>query len=169
MRSDRDKRTDSEREIDDFLSRFDNPSDELSADINSYLNEQDNENAAVAQTFSWKSFDSPEKEEKQIKEQKSDPEPLDSVSEKGTEKETKVIEKSAVAAASAESHSDTATDKTDADDKVKDENENDDEADDQNENEEKEQKKEKVKKEGIISRNGGLVNALFCRKNKEKR
>ena len=167
MRSDRDKRTDSEREIDDFLSRFDNPSDELSADINSYLNEQDNENAAVAQTFSWKSFDSPEKEEKQIKEQKSDPEPLDSVSEKGTEKETKVIEKSAVAAASAESHSDTATDKTDADDKVKDENENDDEADDQNENEEKEQKKEKVKKEGIISRNGGLVNALFCRKNKD--
>ena len=33
MRSDRDKRTDTEREIDEFLSRFDDPADELSADI----------------------------------------------------------------------------------------------------------------------------------------
>ena len=40
MRSDRDKRTDPEREIDDFLSKFENPADELSADINMYLNEQ---------------------------------------------------------------------------------------------------------------------------------
>ena len=61
MRSDRDKRTDAEREIDDFLSRFDNPSDELSADIDSYLNEQNTEKDVVAQTFSWKNVDLPEK------------------------------------------------------------------------------------------------------------
>ena len=30
MRSDRDKRTDSEREIDDFLAQFETPVDELS-------------------------------------------------------------------------------------------------------------------------------------------
>ena len=40
MRSDRDKRTDTEREIDEFLSRFDNPADELSTDINSYLDDE---------------------------------------------------------------------------------------------------------------------------------
>ncbi|MBQ6439994.1 MAG: transglycosylase domain-containing protein [Mogibacterium sp.] len=60
MRSDRDKRTDSEREIDDFLSRFDTPADELSADINSYLDEQNDTKAVPAQTFSWKIVDSPE-------------------------------------------------------------------------------------------------------------
>ena len=41
MRSDRDKRTDNEREIDDFLAQFDTPVDELSADINSYLDAKD--------------------------------------------------------------------------------------------------------------------------------
>ena len=41
MRSDRDKRTDSEREIDEFLAQFETPVDELSADINSYLETSD--------------------------------------------------------------------------------------------------------------------------------
>lgn len=41
MRSDRDKRTDSEREIDEFLSSFETPVEELSADINSYLDDND--------------------------------------------------------------------------------------------------------------------------------
>ncbi len=59
MRSDRDKRTDTEREIDDFLSQFENPADELSADIDSYLSEQDPPNAVPAQTFSWKNIDPP--------------------------------------------------------------------------------------------------------------
>ncbi|HHW95116.1 MAG TPA: hypothetical protein GX736_04220 [Mogibacterium sp.] len=39
MRSNRDKRTDSEREIDDFLSQFESPVDDLSADVNSYLSD----------------------------------------------------------------------------------------------------------------------------------
>ena len=78
MRSDRDKRTDTEREIDDFLSKFENPADELSADINSYLdedeqerddndknaviNDQDTVKKAPVQTFSWKIIDPPETE-----------------------------------------------------------------------------------------------------------
>ena len=63
MRSDRDKRTDTEREIDDFLSRFETPADELSTDINSYLYEQIPESAektAPAQTFSWKNVETPD-------------------------------------------------------------------------------------------------------------
>ena len=39
MRSDRDNRSANEREIDDFLSQFETPLDEESADINSYLEE----------------------------------------------------------------------------------------------------------------------------------
>ena len=58
MRSDRDERTETEREIDDFLSKFDPPADELSADIGSYLNEQNEAAKAPAQTFSWKNVDS---------------------------------------------------------------------------------------------------------------
>ena len=60
MRSDRDKRTDTEREIDEFLSRFDNPADELSTDINSYLDDESTANKTPVQTFSWKQVDSPE-------------------------------------------------------------------------------------------------------------
>jgi len=58
MRSDRDKRTDTEREIDEFLSKFETPADELSADINSYLNEQEASPSGASQTFSWKKVDS---------------------------------------------------------------------------------------------------------------
>ena len=60
MRSDRDKRTDTEREIDEFLSRFDNPADELSTDIDSYLDDESTANKTPVQTFSWKQVDSPE-------------------------------------------------------------------------------------------------------------
>ena len=51
MRSDRDKRTDSEREIDDFLAQFETPVDELSADISSYLDTSDTTKATAAKTF----------------------------------------------------------------------------------------------------------------------
>ena len=51
MRSDRDKRTDSEREIDDFLAQFETPVDELSADINSYLDTTDTTKMTAARTF----------------------------------------------------------------------------------------------------------------------
>ena len=51
MRSDRDNRTDSEREIDEFLSSFETPVDELSADINSYLDEKDTTKMTAARTF----------------------------------------------------------------------------------------------------------------------
>ena len=57
MRSDRDERTETEREIDDFLSKFDTPADELSADIGSYLDEQNDDAKVPAQTFSWKNVD----------------------------------------------------------------------------------------------------------------
>ncbi len=67
MRSDRDERTETEREIDDFLSKFENPADELSADINTYLdaNEQDpavrdDASKASSQTFHWKEVESSE-------------------------------------------------------------------------------------------------------------
>ena len=79
MRSDRDKRTDTEREIDEFLSRFDDPADELSADINSYINDQGSagfdepvpsvhddpepSKAAVSHTFSWKEIAPAEQQE----------------------------------------------------------------------------------------------------------
>ena len=42
MRSDRDKRSDTEREIEDFLSQFDTPIDEIDTDVNSYLNNLNN-------------------------------------------------------------------------------------------------------------------------------
>ena len=40
MRSDLDKRSETQREIDDFLSKFEDPVDELSADYSPYLNEK---------------------------------------------------------------------------------------------------------------------------------
>ena len=51
MRSDRDKRTDSEREIDEFLAQFETPVDELSADVNSYLDTTDTTKMTAARTF----------------------------------------------------------------------------------------------------------------------
>lgn len=60
MRSDRDDRTDTEREIDDFLSKFENPADELSADIGSYLKDQEPANESPSQTFQWKNIGAPE-------------------------------------------------------------------------------------------------------------
>ena len=60
MRSDRDKRSDTEREIDDFLSRFEDPADGLSSDLSSYLNEKNTTKMTAAQTFYWKDVDSPD-------------------------------------------------------------------------------------------------------------
>ena len=73
MRSDRDKRTETEREIDEFLSKFESPADELSADINSYLDENDpaetdiqkTVKVAAAQTFTWKNIEPSEMAEVQ--------------------------------------------------------------------------------------------------------
>lgn len=59
MRSNRDNRTDSEREIDEFLASFETPVDELSADINSYLDQTDTTKMTAARTFygdEYKSF-----------------------------------------------------------------------------------------------------------------
>ena len=55
MRSDRDKRSDTEREIDDFLSKFESPDDELSADYSSYLDEPEYE--TTENIFHWQSVD----------------------------------------------------------------------------------------------------------------
>ena len=57
MRSDRDSRTDTEKEIDDFLSRFESPEDELKDHIDTYL---DDPADAVdsGKTFSWEKVDS---------------------------------------------------------------------------------------------------------------
>ncbi len=59
MRSDRDKRTDTEKEIDDFLSRFESPEDKINSDIETYL---DNPTDAVDsnKTFSWEKVDAVE-------------------------------------------------------------------------------------------------------------
>lgn len=56
MRSDRDKRTDTEKEIDDFLSRFENPVDEMSDDIDTYLDDADDA-LDSGKTFSWEKID----------------------------------------------------------------------------------------------------------------
>ncbi|MBR0400619.1 MAG: hypothetical protein IJH95_07405 [Mogibacterium sp.] len=53
MRSDRDKRTDNEKEIDEFLSQFETPVDELSADINSYLDTEDTTRLSAEKNFMW--------------------------------------------------------------------------------------------------------------------
>lgn len=81
MRSDRDKSTDKELEIDSFLSQFDDPADD-SADYSSYLSESDTTRITAAQNFNWKKVESPnlskienpeeDKEEKaEVKQKKS--------------------------------------------------------------------------------------------------
>ena len=79
MRSDRDERTETEREIDDFLSKFEPPADELSADISTYIEKQNNAvdeqneaNTAPSQTFSWKKVVDPEFVEVQEKSSEAD-------------------------------------------------------------------------------------------------
>ena len=57
MRSDRDKRTETEKEIDDFLSKFENPADEITSDIDTYLDEPASTAADKGKTFSWKKVD----------------------------------------------------------------------------------------------------------------
>ena len=54
MRSDRDNRTDTEKEIDAFLSKFDTPADKMSNNIDSYLDDA----ADSGKTFSWKKIES---------------------------------------------------------------------------------------------------------------
>ena len=56
MRSDRDKRTETEKEIDDFLSKFENPADEIDSKIDSYL-DAPMDSADKGKTFSWKKVD----------------------------------------------------------------------------------------------------------------
>ncbi|MBO5513378.1 MAG: hypothetical protein J5961_02170 [Mogibacterium sp.] len=56
MRSDRDKRTETEKEIDDFLSKFENPADEIDSKIDTYLDEPMT-SADKGKTFSWKKVD----------------------------------------------------------------------------------------------------------------
>ena len=60
MRSDIDKRSETQREIDDFLSKFEDPADELSADYSSYLNEKNTTKMTAAQTFHWKNVELPD-------------------------------------------------------------------------------------------------------------
>jgi penicillin-binding protein 1A len=57
MRSDRDKRTDTEKEIDDFLSQFETPADEITPDISSYLDDSDLNKVNEEPSFNWKSVD----------------------------------------------------------------------------------------------------------------
>lgn len=60
MRSDLDKRSETQREIDDFLSKFEDPADELSADYSPYLNEKNTTKMTAARSFYWKDVDSPD-------------------------------------------------------------------------------------------------------------
>ncbi len=57
MRSDRGKTPDAEREIEEFLSQFEDPADELSADYSSYLSEKNTTKMTAARTFHWKQID----------------------------------------------------------------------------------------------------------------
>lgn len=57
MRSDRGKTPDAEREIEEFLSQFEDPADELSADYSSYLGEKNTTKMTAARTFHWKQID----------------------------------------------------------------------------------------------------------------
>lgn len=60
MKSDLDKRSETQREIDDFLSKFDDPADELSADYSPYLKEKNTTKMTAARSFYWKDVDSPD-------------------------------------------------------------------------------------------------------------
>ena len=62
MRSDRDKTPDAEREIEEFLSKFEDPADELSADYSSYLNEKNTTKMTAARTFHWQQIEAFEAE-----------------------------------------------------------------------------------------------------------
>ncbi len=60
MASDLDKRSETQREIDDFLSKFEDPADELSADYSPYLSEKNTTKMTAARSFYWKDVDSPD-------------------------------------------------------------------------------------------------------------
>lgn len=57
MRSDRDNKTDKEREIDDFLSQFEKPVDEIEANVNDYLDYNDEKTKTMSfkntAAFKW--------------------------------------------------------------------------------------------------------------------
>jgi len=97
MRSDRDKRTDSEREIDEFLSRFETPVDDLSADIDAYLGDTDSAKVTAAKTFYNFNYD----------ETKATPSVSSSSDGKVSENTVSAVE-NAAAAASADGASQTA-------------------------------------------------------------
>ena len=101
MRSDRDNRTDTEREIDAFLSKFENPADDLSADIDSYIDSymdsyldepgytpraerhaavsdaQKSSTVAAAQSFTWKNVDPPDNAEVKVSNKPAEAAPHD--------------------------------------------------------------------------------------------
>ncbi len=82
MRSDRDKRTDSEREIDEFLAQFETPVDELSADVNSYLDTADTTKLTAARTFYGAEFKNAEIDDvSAVSDDKIIEQPSESVSE----------------------------------------------------------------------------------------
>ena len=55
MRSDKKKKTDPNRDIDDFLSKFDEMADEDSKDFSDYLDEEDKKDSKSSkQVFQWK-------------------------------------------------------------------------------------------------------------------
>lgn len=57
MRSDKDKRTETEKDIDDFLSKFESPSDGSAADYSTYL-ENEETAASNGPSFNWKDVES---------------------------------------------------------------------------------------------------------------
>ena len=59
MRSDRDKRSETEKEIDEFLSKFESPDDGSSADYSTYL-EPEESAASDGPSFNWKDVESDE-------------------------------------------------------------------------------------------------------------
>lgn len=162
MRSDRDKRTDTEREIDDFLSRFENPADELSADINSYLDDQNTTQTTISQTFQWKNPASPESEEPQ-----SDSVVPESPAASPDDKNTIIVNQEDLSAAES-SGKDDAEETSEAEESIEEEaSENAEESEKAAESSEKDKQKKAKEKAKSKKKKGGLGRFLFMKKNKK--
>ena len=148
MRSDLDKRSETQREIDDFLSKFEDPADELSADYTPYLNEKNTTKMTAARTFQWKDVDSSD---------------FKNITEK---KETQVIdvqpsEDPAPAEKEAEKEPDITEESKPEENKPEDKEPKDKKAEKPKKDSTKSSKKKKSKKH-----KGSLIHSLFCKKNK---
>ncbi|MCQ2562907.1 MAG: transglycosylase domain-containing protein [Mogibacterium sp.] len=91
MRSDLDERSETQREIDDFLSKFEDPADELSADYSPYLNEKNTTKMTAARSFYWKDVDSPDFKKIIEKNEKQEADNAHTIESSGTDNEAPIV------------------------------------------------------------------------------